>query len=112
MLIVEDSNRDSAENRKSNYNSALWERVQKFSKGDICEKIEALSIILKQRDQLPAESIKIAFAFADKEQPKEVRLAVAKGFGKLHLSTKQYFSFLEILANDQDNDVRWRSTEN
>jgi hypothetical protein len=103
---VEDNNRNFSEVRKSNHDSTLLHEVKRLSRGDTQAKIKALSLILKHRDQLSAESIKIVFEFADKEQPKEIRLAVAKSFGNLSLSNKQHTSLIKILANDPDNDVK------
>ena len=95
---------NSTQKSKSNDHD-LWRKVKDYSKGGIQKRIEAISIIFNQKNELPAQWMDLAYELASKEQPKEVRIALAKSFAASSLSTVQHFSILKILAKDPDEEV-------
>jgi len=60
----------------------LWRKIQRYSEGDISEKIQSIDMIYGNPEKLPRQYINILRTNAGKDQPYEVRLLLAKQFSK------------------------------
>ena len=66
---------------KRNPDSNLWDTVQQLSQKED-GKIEAINIIFKKQYKLPKDNIVLIKKLAEKEQPKNIRLHIAKSLEK------------------------------
>lgn len=86
--------------------SNLWDKVQQLSRKED-GKIEAINIIFKQQYNLPEDNIELIKKLAKAEQPKIVRLHIAKSLEKYDsIPFGMYTDLFEILSNDPDQEVK------
>jgi len=91
---------------KRNPDPSLWNKVQQLSKNDE-EKIEAVTIIFQEQYKLPKENIELIKELANEDQPKKVRVYIAKNLEKYNnIPYGMYTDLFEILSNDSDSDVK------
>jgi hypothetical protein len=105
-MVTDDSEDSQRSPHSKSHDIDLWQKVRDYSKGDPQKKIEAVSMIFNQNKKLPREWLDLACELAGKDQPREVRIALANSFAtSSSLTTGQYFSILKALANDPDKEV-------
>lgn len=84
----------------------LWNKVQTLAQNDD-GKIEAVNIIFKQQYELPEENIELLKKLAKSDQPKNVRLLIAKNLEECeYIPFGMYIDLFEILSNDPDIEVK------
>jgi hypothetical protein len=85
----------------------LWKSVQQLAEGSVEDRVHAIETIFLRQHELPATSTKLAQRLAQKDQPKEVRLAVANNLVKnKHIPTGMYFDLLKSLSADPDKGIQ------
>jgi hypothetical protein len=91
---------------KRNTDKKLWEQVQEYASSDK-NKIKAVQIIFSQHYQLPEECIKLIKKLAHKEQPKGVRIQIAKNLGQVeNIPFGMYTDLVSILSNDPELEIK------
>ncbi len=100
---------------KRNLDSELWDKVQQLSQKDN-GKNEAIDIIFKQQYKLPEDNITLIKKLAEKEQPNNVRLHIAKNLEKHDDITKNlekydipygmYVDLFKILSKNSDPMIK------
>ena len=91
---------------KRNLDSNLWEKVQQLSEKED-RKIEAINIIFEQQYKLPKENMELIKKLAKKEQPRNVRLHVAKSLEQNgHIPYGMYTDLMEILSKEPDPEIQ------
>lgn len=84
----------------------LWKKVQKLAKGTPKNKISAINTIFKEHYSLPEDCIKISITLANKSQPLDVRLQIARNLVKYpNTPFGMYSSLFEILSKSNDENI-------
>ena len=90
---------------KRNPNPDLWNKVKELAKNDD-GKNEAIDIIFKQNYELPEESLELIKKLSTADQPKNVRLQIAKNLGIYkEIPFGMYIDLYKVLSSDPDTDV-------
>ncbi len=82
----------------------LWGKIKSHSHGKASSKIFAVDKIFEHFDEYPS-SFSLIKEFANKIQPKQVRLRVALKLHTAPLVVKEYFELLKILSENADQDI-------
>lgn len=105
--MSEDEGDKTPKKTSSKEDPTLWEVVQQLAQGSVEDRIRAVETIFLRPHDLPAVSTKLAQKLAQRDQPKEVRLAVANNLLKnKHIPTEIYFDILKSLSADKDKDIQ------
>lgn len=92
--------------QQRNIDSELWKQVQEFAKSDT-EKLKAVQIIFEKHYHLPEECIELIKKLSQKEQPKGIRIQIAKNLLQFdEIPFGMYGELVDILSNDPEKEVK------
>lgn len=97
---------DANQQNKTPDGNPLWVKIQLDAKGTNEAKIEAITAIFKNKDQLPSECFDILKELAGSQQPNEVRLALAKQLTQnKNITVGNYYALRHKLLNKADKEL-------
>jgi len=97
------SNEDNLD--KSNDISSAWKDIVKTSKGNIASRCQAIDLLFEFHRKDPESSLHLLKRLASSDQPKEVRLYLAKKMQNSGLLTIEYYDLLKTLFDNPDKEV-------
>lgn len=85
----------------------LWKQIQDQAKGGVDKKLKAIEAIFSKQYSLPIKSMSIVLSLAKPDQPKKIRLKIAKCLSKYsHIPYGMYTSLIFQLSKDTDKEIQ------